>query len=157
MFCETKPNLRGGVGCWVCLCKTGGGCRAPVDERERGFAKQSQIAGVVGLLLKKTFSHDKWDEWDEQASCSPASRAGSEVHARFVCAKPGGGCLVPRTYIQLSKILAAEPLARMPPAASLMEFCETEPIPASGPLYAALTSGISVAGGVDCSFWVILS
>ena len=35
-----------------------------------------------------------------------------------------------------------------------MDFCETEPILASGPLYAALTSGVSVAGGWIAGFGV---
>ena len=71
----------------------------------------------------------------------------------FVRAKTTLAC------IQLSKILGDRasredvPCCAFAQNGSRLGFCETEPIPGSGPLYEALTSGISVAAveiaGVD--------
>ena len=73
--------------------------------------------------------------------------------------KTGGGCLAP-AYIQLSKILVAEPLARMLSfqchciESAWMGFCETEPIPGYALRGGVLTSGISLAGVTIAGFGV---
>lgn len=62
--------------------------------------------------------------------------------------------------IQLSEILGAEPLARMSP---VLRYCagwcrgilRNRANPRSGPLYGALTSGVSVAGGWIAGFGVV--
>ena len=65
------------------------------------------------------------------------------------------------TYIQLSKIVVAEPLARMLPLLrhraelAWMGFCETEPIPDCAIPGDVFTSGISLAVVLIAGFGVI--
>ena len=89
------------------------------------------------------------------------NRANPSKEENWLClCKTGGGCLAP-AYIQLSKIVVAEPLARMLPllrhCAELarMGFCETEPIPTAPSVVACLLLGISLARVVIAAFGVV--
>ena len=152
-FCETEPILSGEEN-WLCLFvqnrrRLPG--PAPIFSCLRSWW-QSLLRGRSRFYAMRRISVDRI----LRNKTNPSEGGGL---ALFVQNRQRLSW--PRAYIQLSKILVAEPLARMLPLlrrcaeSPRMGFCATKPIPGCAIRGDVLISGISLAGGVIAGFRVV--